>query len=898
MPIPTACWAVAICVLAFVLRCIYIFSLEHVLIQFGDAYCFLAGASKLRELVCTAWQAGHFNLLSEIPLASPNGIVAMRSIAVSDRLMVDGPTFPIYLAIMQWIVGLAPGSLAFDSKALSMSMVNAFFDSLTCLFIFLGTRKAFGLKVAAIAGTLCAIYPASIINTQSCYAEPFGCFVLSIWSWLVLSAFSRGAKDVFSRAPMMIGLGIVTGALTLTRPPFVSLPFVFGLLLIVLRLWQKQKETPLKPSVLKPLLPLACGLALVFIPWLAFTHQATGKFTLMVNRVPAFNLYLGNQLDRDGWRAYPFPSDIPETVSVAAKQILAQAQAEPLRFVSMELRKLPRLWCGVWNEFQYSLFGIPVKAQEILHQLLLGLAGIGLFLLITKRETLRELDAAISYVVAILAVQSLYLAFEPISRYTMTAMPAIFMLAAYALAQLSSKPKALLACLALLTALLAGMQIDSALIAWCASCLGDGFIFYGASAISLLLLGIVFAGINTVLRKSNFGSTTFSWALGIAFLCLGVLKVICICGNPEMSEWKTVLSAADQNVQQELTLPPKETGRSLSESGTAYILLDISQGQSPAPLTVTFNGKKFDTIPLPLMQLWSNKDFTDVLTLQAKGMGLSLYSYRQWWVIPVPTALLKYGAVNTVKISPSIAANVTPLTVYGDYSAATGQSYLPSLYLLSWTKTFCTYDHQDSRIYGSLGTAKIHSSCRSGQYRIRLLTIENTAAGATSEAASNDIVSLPQEREISGGDIASMRVASADIKASNKPTDFQFSCELASPKSSGTAFVGVGFEGTDDQGATKKWSSSWQAAEIKIEKNWTHVYFSDSIPAEYSSLHDLNAVITVCPFHPDLLSLHQKQAIRRKVLVRNISLKLAPIMPIMPMEQGQASTADKSIHVY
>jgi len=885
MPSPTARWAVAICALAFVLRCIYIFALQHLLIQFGDAYCFLAGASKLREFVCAAWQAGHFNLLSELPPASPNGIVAMRSIAVADRLMVDGPTFPIYLAIMQWIVGLTPGSLLFDSKALAMSVFNAFFDSLTCLFVFLGTRNTFGLKVAAVAGGLCAIYPASIINTQSCYAEPFGCFVLSVWSWLALSAFSRGAASLFTRAPMMILLGIVTGALTLTRPPFVSLPFVFGLLLIALRLWQKQKETRLTLSYLQPLLPLSIGLALVFVPWMAFTHQATGKFTVMVNRVPAFNLYLGNQLDRDGWRAYPFPADIPETVPAAARQIMAQAQAEPLRFISMELRKIPRLWCGVWNEFQYSLFGIPIKAQEIFHQLLLGLAAIGLLLLITKRETLKEMDTAVCYAVAILVVQSLYLAFEPISRYTMTAMPAIFMLAAYSMVQLASKPKTLLPCLLLLTGLIAAMQLDSEVIALFASLLGRGAVLYGAAAVNLLLLGAVFVGINSILRKSAIGSTAFSWALGCAFFAVGVLKVICIFGNPELSEWKTVLTSTEQSLQQEITLPRQVSTDARYKNQTAYILLDISQGQSPAPLAVALNGVKFEAIPIPWLQLQPDKDFIDVLSLQAKGMGVSLYSYRQWWVLPVPSSLLKYGAANTVVISP---ATKTPLTVYGDYSSDFGSNTgsdngsdtaqnpnLPSLKLVSWTKNFCTYDHQDARIYESMDTAKVRSSCRSGQYRVRLLTIASAGSGAAADTVPVTAVSQPQEREISGGDIVAMQVASATVKASSRPIEFQFSCELASPKSSGTAFVGVGFEGKDAQGTVKKWSSPWQPSEIKTEKTWTPVYFSDSIPAEYSGLHDLKTVITVCPFHPDLLSLQQKQAIRRKVLVRNLSLKCA-----------------------
>ena len=131
-----ALWVALICLTAFLLRCVYIVSLDHLLCQFGDAYFFLAGGSKLRQFICAAVQAGNFNLLSALPPASGNAMVALGSLSVSDRLMVDGPVFPSYLALVQWLVGLAPGSLLFDSRAVQISLANALLDSLTCLLYF------------------------------------------------------------------------------------------------------------------------------------------------------------------------------------------------------------------------------------------------------------------------------------------------------------------------------------------------------------------------------------------------------------------------------------------------------------------------------------------------------------------------------------------------------------------------------------------------------------------------------------------------------------------------------------------------------------------------------------------------------------------------------------------
>ncbi|MBS1999226.1 MAG: hypothetical protein JSS86_23025, partial [Cyanobacteria bacterium SZAS LIN-2] len=168
------------------------------------------------------------------------------------------------------------------------------------------------------------------------------------------------------------------------------------------------------------------------------------------------------------------------------------------------------------------------------------------------------------------------------------------------------------------------------------------------------------------------------------------------------------------------------------------------------------------------------------------------------------------------------------------------------------------------------------------------------------EGPPSTVLSIAPGREIVCGDIAGMQVASSDIKLSSpadpklvrRPIDFEFSCEVAAPKSGGSAFVGLEFQGKDSQGAVKRWTSLWQPAEIKTGKDWTRVYFSDCIPADFAGLQDLKATVTVCPFHPDLLVLHQKQAIKRKVLVRNLLLKLTPLKPLL------SATDEHSMRLY
>jgi hypothetical protein len=913
----TAGWVALICVLAFLLRYFYIVSLDHLLCQFGDAYFFLAGGSKLREFVCNAIQAGNFNLLDSLPPASPNGMVALGSLRVSDRLMVDGPIFPSYLAIVQWLVGLAPGSLLFDTKAIQISLVNALLDSFACLFIFLGTRAAFGRRAAYIAAALFAVYPASIINTQSCYTEPFGCFILAVWSWLLLKAFAlplpaSDAPPVAKKPGLALSLsiGIATGLLALTRPPFVFLPVGFAVLLSVLRLWLRPAGARFAPKAFWSVLPFLAGLLIVLLPWLGITHKATGHYSLSVNRVPAFNLYLGNQLARDGWRAYPFPENIPETVSVAAGQILEQARTAPLAFASMELRKIPRLWVGVWNEFQYALFGIGVGAQEVFHQVLLSTAVIGLLLLITKRQCLREHDAALSLVVSVLVVQSLYLAFEPISRYTMTAVPVIVMLVGYAVNLLSAKPKHyLIVTLAVVIALVVAMHGQQRLIAFLATFVGDAAISAFAPGFYILLLTFGCFAFQKILKRAGLGSKPLSLVLVCAFALVSVLVVVSIKGNPEMAEWKSTLSSPEQMIRQEIVVPANEQ---VTSTDHAYLLLDMAQGQCPAPISVTVNNSpSFNVTPTPWWQILPNQGFLEALALSERAMATSLYSYRQWYALPLPASVIKYGAANTVTIAP---AGTEPLTVYGDYAyPGQTQSCLPSLRLASWTKDFCTYDHQDGRVYEAVSTSQVHSTCFShigqnqktwddndlssdagkqfGQYRIHFVVFSGGTKGNESAVAATTgdrklMMSMPSARTISGADPSAMTLGESAVDLSALPVnpaqalgpnlaqDFEFKCQLSSPGDRGWAFIGVQFQGQEATGAVRKWTSRWQPYAIRTSKDWTPFYLSDALPDDILRLHNLRVSVTVCPFHSDQLLLHQKQAIKGKVSVKDLTLTL------------------------
>jgi hypothetical protein len=628
-------------------------------------------------------------------------------------------------------------------------------------------------------------------------------------------------------------------------------------------------------------------------------------------------------------------------VAAAAKQIIKTASAQPAAFINLELRKIPRLWAAPWNDFQYQLFGIPLALQESFHQLLLALSILGMLLLLSKPGSLAKNTAAISLLLSLFGVHALYMGFEPISRYAMTLAPAMVMLSGYTIALLWSRanPRALTMSIIALALPIFALTYVHQVVAWCALTATDKTIFWIASLAYLLILVGSFACLQIALSRAGISGGRLTFSLAAVYVLVGTIVTACLTGDPEMSEWKTTLSSPDQSVRQEISLPARAE---VSSPASAYVLMDLDLGQCPAPIDLTINGSKITSLPRPLWQIRPSLTFLSELALEEKAMGVSKYSYRQWWLVPVSSALLKFGANNTIVLSGN---SEKPVTIFGDYrDAGELSSRLPSLSWASWIKAFCTYDHHDARVYQRQSVAAAHSSYQDGhgfsdanidlssdpgrqfgQYRLRIAVFKGGAATPAVSAPARItldttpfVVSVPGERLVSGGDPAGMQVIqSADIgrvsrlqnsglpissgisghpisadyptkgvsaPSSLQPTAFDFRCQLASKAQHGTAYIGVKFEGQEEDGSAKSWTSLWQPACIQTGTNWSTFCLSDFIPAEVAALKNLKASVTVCPFHPELLFLHHKQAVKRKLLIRNISLTVRT-------EEGQLPAA-------
>lgn len=658
--------------LALLLRLLYLSGIEHLVVQEGDAYYFLSGGSELLKFVQETI-AGQHTTLADLGKIGQTDAQVMSSAALADRLINDGPVITSYMALVNLLAGVPAGAKDFNSYLWSLGTVISIIGALSAVAVYKLTRSLLECrKTALLAGLFVAVYPPGIINVQSCYSEIFCATLVPFW----LHFLERAKKQGFAA---WLSLGILTGIVMLAKPLFYFLPFIIFLLTFC----ELQKKCRSKDILSVKLLPLILGLAVIFVPWLVVTKTIAGRPLLTVNRSPAFNLFLGSDLSRDGWRAYPFQEGIPTDPKVAIADLLQKFETHTTDMVLLECKKIPRLFAGAWNEFQYSVFGLTATTQEFFHRLFLCLGLMGFIALFSSRHK-KDRWAAIVSALIVLAHLS-YCLFEPISRYNFTIFPFVAIFAAALLYRSRSG------------IVLAPYMVGSALLVYAlsnyrhlANFAGSSYLMAALFATTIVILGAIFAHSlqARVLRKY---AVTAMCTLPVALLALANIPADrCIL------QTRTVLDNAALAEKFDLESPATEGMRHL-------LLIDMVAPQSPAPLTVTINdGPRYELQAFPWILVNREENFITILSQQLKGMGRDSLWLRQWWVVSLDSEdlykSLKVGK-NKITLLPHSKATIYGTRLAGMENFGGETLYRPSLELVSWTKGFTTADRADMRLY-------------------------------------------------------------------------------------------------------------------------------------------------------------------------------------------------------
>lgn len=695
---------------ALAVRLVYNYGFfEHRICHTGDSYYYLTTGNGLARLISTSHNWSEFcGQLWQKGTVPPGSFQSFSSENLTDRLLLDGPVFPSYLALLFILLGPAhgPGIEAFNVHSTFFASANSIVDSLSCLFLYFLTAEAFGVGAGLTAGLLLALYGPSIINTQQCYSEPFAYFLLLAWSFAFTRLVLHPGK-LLSLGYLLFG--VLTGLVMLSKPAFVIVP-ALGLAVFFIG-----RKFAVKLAVSPPgrhMIAFPLGVALILLPWLSFTGAVSGRASLLVNRAPEYNLFIGNHLPSDGWKTWPTPGNVPQSMTEARARLLGQFQTDTEHSVGLIFRKIPRLFAGVWNEFQYEVVGLNLLSQNLVQGLLLLLGWLGFAALLGRRqreEAPRQFCLALT-LATVAAYHLVYALFEPVPRYAITALPLVIALGAGGLFTLFRSAARLenefleysaLVVLALFSAvgfyqlytfysfipILAQNIPDADFIALRGinCCIWLAFFTF---IVLLAGLALSLAGLNSRLSKVVISGG----ALLMVACCLAFFNF-----DPAQAEWFTEISDGD-SVQQILNLPASAT-----HNKKMFLLVDCQTDVAPPHLAVRVNGKALP--PHPWL-IWhelrpADKDVHVLLHIQSNAMASDFRLLRQWWAYPLSS--LKEGD-NLIEL---VSSGKQRVKIYGDFLPRRRERNerpgdvicMPSFEKFSWTKGFLSFDHRDPRTY-------------------------------------------------------------------------------------------------------------------------------------------------------------------------------------------------------
>lgn len=659
---------------------------------------------------------------------SPNQMNALLSEKLADRLLLDGPAYPAYLALLQGLVhiDLSQPKQQYLQFAQSFALFNSVIDALISPLAVLIAFSVFRRRVTAlVAGLFWAIYTPAIVATPLCYSEPFATFVLALWFYLALNFSAKlksSKKNMIASIAIALAFGVVTGVVMLTRPSFAALPFI-SLGLFAIFNWQKV-ITYVQPKVYPLYAAYTAGAVAMIVPWLYVTKLLTGKMALAISRVPGYNLSMGNQLWSDGWVAYS-PHIVPFETGPAIQALLADVAAHPLAFASLYLRKILRLWLAPWNDMHHTyLLGNPLMNAE--HSWFLLLAMIAVVVIFSQSGRNSEIGKrprfqAFTLLTLIVVFHFTYLPFVAIARYAATAAFAVIILAAAGATINSSPPinklriQVLFGAFFLTLAELCGhTQWYNNLLADLSENVAVFLTVKAAWPLSICFLAVL--GVWGIL-KSRPGKLASITALLLGGTICGALLADLF--SLRTLEFSRVLKPGDSIL---LRVPCEFFAN--SEVKDQYLLVDSQavgagpQSGSLEPALVVNavgpDGKECKDLDPHLQQNllpWWHLDkhavtFNNALDFQANFEGKPKQAFRQWWVYPLAPLLqakdlggsgsdaTKIGASQTLNLHLKAQDNVR---VFG--SVKFGQAeFLPSLKDNSWTKGFASFDCTDCRL--------------------------------------------------------------------------------------------------------------------------------------------------------------------------------------------------------
>ncbi len=265
-----------------------------------------------------------------------DNFISGKGLMVAENLKAyRPPLYPLFIALL----------VKTGFTITGIRIVQSFLSAITCVFIYLISKKIFSERVALLSCFLSAIYPFFIFYTGFLLTETFFIFLVVLCA---LTMFTLVEPKVFPSYGLVFGA--TSGFAGLCRPTM-ELFFPFCLLFILF-------SADNNIIRLKKILFAFAGFILVLTPWIIRNYIAIGKFvpgTTMGGAV----FWEGNNPFSEGGPCRYFPEGVWQVDEAQRDRVFYSLTFEcikkdPQRFLRLLGKKFFRFWNIVPNAAEYS----------------------------------------------------------------------------------------------------------------------------------------------------------------------------------------------------------------------------------------------------------------------------------------------------------------------------------------------------------------------------------------------------------------------------------------------------------------------------------------------------------------------------------------------------------------
>ncbi len=337
----------------------------------------------------------------------------------------EPPLYPFLIAGVFQLFGIYT-----HASAIVLLGINSVFSALTCIPIFLITRRCFSERLAVWTAWLWAVMPSVMYwCTRWVWETSLAALLLALIFWLTLDLEERGGLAPWIQFGLLWGIAALANTSLLAFLPAAGLYAWY-------RRW-KRGQPSLAGVVLSALIFAAC-----IAPWMARNYRALGVMSLRSNF--GAELRIGNGPGADGtWREYLHPTqnvyqmrlyrEMGEVAYVKERerQAIDFIREDYPRFLVLCLKRFIYYWAGVPRLSEIPALA-PLKNSLFLASSVLAFWGLG-------RALRKRRHGAWLFFWLILSYPAVYYAVFPHPRYRHPIEPELGILMVYVISEAQKK---------------------------------------------------------------------------------------------------------------------------------------------------------------------------------------------------------------------------------------------------------------------------------------------------------------------------------------------------------------------------------------------------------------------------------------------------------------------------